>query len=123
VSNNLVILQGNLGGDVEVRHTGTGKAVANLSIAVNSGYGEKKTTAWFRVTAWEGLAEQAQQNLTKGSEVTVIGRLQNSKKKQKSGEEIWVTEVVATSLGYSQQRAQAAIPEASQEIDDNDIPF
>jgi|SRR5208337_3756474 len=124
MSNNLVILQGNLGADVEVRYTGTGKAVANISLAVNSGYGEKKTTTWFRVTLWEGLAEQAQQTLSKGSDVTVIGRLQNSKKKNKEGVEQWVTEVVATAVAYGQNKTEKVLTAPTPEDDSDDSsPF
>lgn len=123
MSNNLVVLQGNLGQDVEVRYTGTGKAVANIRIAVSSGSGEKKKTDWFSCVLWEGLAEQAQQNLGKGSEVSIVGRLQN-RSWEKDGKTVWVTEVVATSLGYGQPRqekAQAAPVEEN--IEDSDIPF
>jgi len=127
LSNNLVVLQGNLGQDVEVRYTGTGKAVANIRVAVSSGSGEKKKTDWFSCVLWEGLAEQAQQNLGKGSEVTVIGRLQN-RKWEKDGKDVWVTEVVATALAYGQPRAEKSSSQAqaapvSEEITDDDIGF
>lgn len=120
MSNNLVVLQGNLGADVELRYTGTGKAVANIRVAVSSGSGEKKKTDWFSCVLWEGLAEQAQQNLGKGSEVTVIGRLQN-RSWEKDGKTTWVTEVVATALAYGQPKARA-VAEAPVE-EDSDIPF
>jgi single-strand DNA-binding protein len=121
VSNNLVVLTGNLGADVEVRYTGTGKAVANIRVAVSSGSGEKKKTDWFSCVLWEGLAEQAQQNLGKGSEVTVIGRLQN-RKWEKDGKDVWVTEVVATALAYGQPRAEKA-QAAPIEEDSEESPF
>ena len=62
---------GHLGNTPEMRYTPNGKAVTNFSVAVN-GY---NTTVWFRVAAWERLAEICSEYLEKGSLVLVTGRL------------------------------------------------
>jgi single stranded DNA-binding protein len=71
-----VILIGRLGGDPEVRYTKTGKAVCDLSLAVNEqvrrGAGFDLVTTWHRVVLWQGLAEDAQ-SLRKGSAIRVEG--------------------------------------------------
>ena len=41
---NLVVLQGNISKDSELRYTPNGKAVVRFSVAVNEGYGDKKKT-------------------------------------------------------------------------------
>ena len=70
---------GNLGGDPEVRYTASGKAVANVSLAVNEKWtsqGEKQeSTTWIRLTMWDKLAEIAGQYLSKGAPVYVQGAL------------------------------------------------
>ena len=70
-----LILVGNVGRDPEMRYTPSGTAVASFSVAVNDTFGEKKNTIWFRVSAWDKLAEVCNQYLNKGSQVLVEGRL------------------------------------------------
>ncbi len=70
-----VILVGNLGRDVELKYTAEGTPVANFSMAVNVGYGDKKKTMWVRVSAWRKTAEACNQYLRKGSKALVEGEL------------------------------------------------
>ncbi len=66
---------GNLGRDPEMRFTPKGDAVTTFSVAVNDGYGEKKSTIWFEVSVWGNQAESCKQYLKKGQQVLVTGRL------------------------------------------------
>ena len=72
------IIVGNLGGDPEMRYTPSGTAVTNFSVAVSrrwtgrDGQKQEKTT-WFRVNAWDKLAELCNQYLSKGRLVLVEG--------------------------------------------------
>ena len=66
---------GRLGRDPEMRYTPQGKPVTNFSVAVDDGFGENKSTLWFRVSAWDKNAENCNQYLHKGSKVLVSGRL------------------------------------------------
>ncbi len=76
-----VTLIGNLGNDPELRYTASGDAVTNFSLAVNrrtagsEGVPHYKTT-WFRVTAWRRQAEVANQYLSKGRRVMVVGEIE-----------------------------------------------
>jgi single-strand DNA-binding protein len=72
------IVIGNIGNDVESRFTPTGKTVAHFSVAVNERYGEKESTTWFRVEAWNKLGEVCAQYLSKGRQVMVMGRISAS---------------------------------------------
>ena len=59
---NKVILVGNLGGDPELRYTGSGTAVCNFSVATTESYKDRdgnqvENTEWHRVVAWARLAE------------------------------------------------------------------
>lgn len=89
---NEVTLIGRLGQDVELRHTGAGKAVCNLNLAVNEQWttrdGEQKErTTWVRVSVWERQAEECAKQLSKGSMVCVRGKLQQEEF-QKDGQQI-----------------------------------
>jgi single-strand DNA-binding protein len=75
-----IILIGNVGRDPELKMTPNGRAVCEFSIAVNRVSGKSDTgerveqTDWYRISCWAGLAERAQQMITKGRLVYVEGR-------------------------------------------------
>jgi single-strand DNA-binding protein len=75
-----IILVGNVGREPELKMTPTGRAVCEFSIAVNritgrSDSGERtEQTDWYRISCWAGLAERAQQMISKGRLVYVEGR-------------------------------------------------
>ena len=78
---NKVMLIGNLTRDPELRYTPSGKAVADISLAINRVWsneqGQKQEeTIFVDVTLWGRQAELAQQYLTKGRGVYIEGRLQ-----------------------------------------------
>ncbi|MBI9049087.1 MAG: single-stranded DNA-binding protein [Anaerolineaceae bacterium] len=70
-----VIIVGNLGRDPEMRFIPSGQAVTTFSVAVSDGFGDRKKTIWFRVSAWEKQAETCNNFLKKGSKVLVEGRI------------------------------------------------
>ena len=76
---NKVMIIGNLGSDPEMRYTASGNAVTDFSVAVNRRYksGDElvEETTWFRVNAWNRLAEVTSEHLTKGSQVYVEGSI------------------------------------------------
>ncbi len=72
---NQVNIIGRLGGEIELRHTTSGKAVSRMSVAVNERYGQNERVYWFPVICWNGLAETVSTYLHKGSRVAVTGRL------------------------------------------------
>jgi len=72
--NNVNII-GRCAGDLELRYTPSGKAVTELNLAVDDGWGENKKTVWLGVTIWGATAELAAKALTKGSRVGITGRL------------------------------------------------
>ena len=65
------IIIGNVGSDPELRYTAAGEPVANFSVATTErwksqdGQTQERTT-WFRVAAWNKLAETCNQYLRKG---------------------------------------------------------
>jgi single-strand DNA-binding protein len=78
---NKVMLIGNLTRDPELRYTPNGKAVADISLAINRVWvndaGQKQEdTTFVEVTLWGRQAELAQQYLTKGRGAYIEGRLQ-----------------------------------------------
>lgn len=66
---------GNLGRDAETRHTPSGDAVVQFSVAVKSGYGEKAQTTWARCAMWGKRGEEVAPYLTKGAQVAISGEV------------------------------------------------
>lgn len=96
---NITFIDGNLVRECELRYTPNGKAVINLSIANNHGFGDNKKTVFINVTAWGKLAE-ACQRLSKGSKVGVTGRLIQRSWQDKDGNNRQVIEIVANEIDF-----------------------
>jgi single-strand DNA-binding protein len=101
---NKVILVGHLGQDPEVNYMPSGSAVANVSIATTESWKDKNSgekqdrTEWHRVVFFARLAEIVGEYLRKGSQVYVEGRLQTRKWQDKSGQDRYTTEIVASEM-------------------------
>jgi single-strand DNA-binding protein len=94
---NKVMLIGNLGRDAESRHTPSGVAVTNFSIAtarrVKDQSGEwRDETDWHDIVLWRG--ENVAPYLLKGTQVYIEGRLQTRSWDDQSGQKKYRTEVV-----------------------------
>src|SRR5262245_34164636 len=95
---------GNLGRDPEMRFTQAGKPVTNFSVAVSRRYtveGEtREETQWFRVSAWNQLAEKCSQYLTKGQRVFVEGRLQTRQWTGNDNQVRFEVEIIANDIVF-----------------------
>ena len=140
---NKAIIIGNLGADPEIRHTQSGAAVANISVATSESWKDKQTgeqrenTEWHRVVMFGRQAEVAGEYLAKGSKVYIEGRLQTRKWQDQEGQDRYTTEIVANVMqmlntrsggaaqGGGQAPAQGQHPQGGQSdgVDDDDIPF
>lgn len=100
---NKVQLTGRLGANPEMRYTPQGHAVTTFRVASNrtwrSADGEThEDTEWFRVVAWNKLAEICNQYLIKGARVYIEGRLQTRQWQDQDGQTRYSTEVIANDM-------------------------
>lgn len=100
---NKVQLTGRLGADPELRLTPQGHTVVTFRVASNRSWrnaeGEPhEDTEWFRVVAWNKLAEICNQWLSKASRVYVEGRLQTRQWHDQDGQPRVLSEVVASDI-------------------------
>src|SRR3989338_2549829 len=96
---NKVLLIGNLTRDPEMRYTPAGAAVCTFGLATNRQWktetGETKEEAeFFRLVAWNKLAEICSQMLHKGNRVFAEGRLQTRNWTGNDGQQRTTVEVV-----------------------------
>ena len=102
---NKILIIGNLGTDPEMRYTPNGNPVTSFNVATNRNYttaqGEKREeTEWFRVVAWNQLAEQCNQFLTKGRKVYVEGRLKSDTWTGNDGQVRFTNEINANQVVF-----------------------
>ena len=120
------IIVGNLGQDPEMRYTPSGKAVTNFTVAVNrkwtnhSGEQQEKTT-WFRVAAWEKLAELCNQYLSKGRLVLVEGEVEASAYTSQEGEVKASLELTARNVRFLGSPGSASTEGSDAQIDAGSI--
>ena len=93
---------GTLGRDPESRSTSGGTKVVNFSVAVEKGFGEKASTSWFNIIAFDKNAEFAEKYLKKGKPVVISGDLQvRSWDDKQTGQKRTATEIVAYKIDFA----------------------
>ncbi len=139
---NKIVIMGRLTRDVELRHTGSGTAVAGFTLAVDRDYQEKdsqeKQADFIDVVAWRHTGEFAAKYLSKGRMAVVSGRLQIRSWTDKEGNKRKTAEVVADNVYFADskrsdggqtasQAPSAALPPVSDyaviDTDDGQLPF
>ena len=95
---NNTTLVGRLTKNPELRHTGSGTAVANFTLAVERNYknaqGERETD-YIECVIWRGAAESLTNFAVKGSLIGITGSIQTRNYQNNEGRTIYVTEVQA----------------------------
>ena len=96
---NKVILVGNLGRDPEVRVLESGTKVAQFSIATTESYKDRDgnwqdQTEWHNLVLWRYLAERAEQNLRKGMQIYVEGKLKTRSWTDQNQQTRYTTDIV-----------------------------
>lgn len=101
---NKVMIMGNVGQNLELRKTSSGRSVVNISIATTQRWkdekgAEKETTEWHKVIVWGKLAENCGKYLSKGRGCFVEGRLQ-TRKYEKDGQDHYSTQIIADNVQF-----------------------
>lgn len=129
---NKAILMGRLTRDPVIRHTDSGKAVCNFTVAIDNGYGEEKSADFISCVAWNKTAEFVDKYFAKGRMIIVVGRIQVRTWEDRDGKKNYVTEVVASEVAFGETKRNAetnstghtAAGDDFTPIDsDNDLPF
>jgi single-strand DNA-binding protein len=124
---NKVILLGNVGKDPEIRSTGGGTMVANLTLATSDRYQDQQgnwqdRTEWHNLVAFKRTAEIIRDYVKKGSKLYIEGKIQTrSWDDKESGAKRYRTEIIVNDLsllsgreegsgGYSRTSSQSGAP-------------
>ena len=124
---NKIILMGRLTRDPELRHTGSGTAVASFTVAVDrdfKGQGGEKETDFIDIVAWRNTAEFVSKYFTKGRTAVIEGRLQIRAWTDKDGGKRRSAEVIADNVYFGDSKKESFADQGFAEIeDDGDITF
>jgi single-strand DNA-binding protein len=126
-----ICIAGNIGKSAEVRQAGQSK-VTGWSVAVDDGWGDKKTTIWFDCNWWGQRGEKVAQYIQKGGKITVAGELSKREHDGKTYLTVNVTDVTLQSKAEGGQSGdqggygtggQSDGGGYSDGLDDSEIPF
>ena len=131
---NKVVLIGRLGKDIDLRQTGAGSSIANMTLATyrryKDGQGQRQEeTEWHSVVFFGKTAEIASQYLHKGSSVYVEGRLHTRKYTDKQGIERYATDISGETLQFQEKKKSTGESNVrstnvrKEPADDADVPF
>lgn len=142
MSLNIIVLQGRLVRDPEMRSTQSGVAVASFTLAVDRDFGGKdggeKQTDFIDCTAWRHTAEFVSKYFTKGRMAVVSGRLQIDNYTDNDGNKRRSAKVIADNIYFGDSKKDGATSSQSDEtasftpapsgfvpveVNDSELPF
>lgn len=142
MSLNIIVLQGRLVRDPEMRTTQSGVAVASFTLAVDRDFGGKdggeKQTDFIDCTAWRHTAEFVSKYFSKGRMAVVSGRLQIDSYTDNDGNKRKAAKVIADNIYFGDSKKDGTAGGQSDEtasftpapsgfvpadVDDSQLPF
>lgn len=125
---NKVVLIGRLTRDPELRYTSSNIPSATFSLAVNRPFQNQngvREADFINIVMWRKQAETAKKYLTKGSLISIEGRIQTRNYDGADGKKVYVTEVVADNFEFLEtkgQKSNASMPDVSNDIEYSNAP-
>ena len=142
MSLNIIVLQGRLVRDPEMRTTQSGVAVASFTLAVDRDFsgrdGGEKQTDFIDCTAWRHTAEFVSKYFSKGRMAVVSGRLQIDNYTDNDGNKRKAAKVIADNIYFGDSKKDGATGSQSDEtasltpapsgfvtvdVDNSELPF
>ncbi|MBC7540146.1 MAG: single-stranded DNA-binding protein [Bacteriovorax sp.] len=105
MSTKVFTIEGRLGADPVLKVIPVGKSVCNFSIAVNEDWIDaenikQKKVTWHNVECWDKNAISCNENLKKGSKVSVTGPLKIDNWQDKEGKERFTKFIMAREIKF-----------------------
>lgn len=125
---NKVVLIGRLTKDPELRYTSSNIPSATFSLAVNRPFQNQngvREADFINIVMWRKQAETAKKYLTKGSLISIEGRIQTRNYEGADGKKVYVTEVVADNFEFLEtkgQKTSTPMSDVSNDIEYSNAP-
>lgn len=140
---NKVILIGRFVRDPEIRYTSNDKCCATFNIAVDRKYKQdgQPEADFPRVIAWGKTAEFIEKYFRKGMKIGIEGRIQTGSYKNKDGNTVYTTDIIADSVEFVESKSASSNGNSSkpaeskskidedgwmsipEDVDDEGLPF
>lgn len=117
-----ITIAGRTGKAGELRRTQGGDPVLSFSVAVDDGYGEKKSTMWFDCSVWGKRASALEPHIGKGTALTLTGDLGRREHDGKTYLTVRVNELTLQGGGEKRERQPDDGAPQAREMDD-EVPF
>ena len=101
---NRAVLTGRLTKEAELRTTQSGLSVATFTLAVNRHSKAKGDADFINCVIWRKAAENLCNFTSKGSLVGIDGRIQTRSYENKSGQKVYVTEIVVDNFSLLESK-------------------
>ena len=122
---NICVLSGRFTDNPQTKKTSTGETMAAFTIAYNEGYGEKKRTEYYDVTAFGKIAERVGIFGKKGNRVQVSGKMEYTTY-TKNDEKRKAFRIIANRIEYidrPEEPKKESKPYEDIYVSDEELPF
>lgn len=104
---NKAIIMGRITHDLEIRHTPSGTAVLQFTVAVDRNYSKdgEKQTDFISCVAWRQTAEFIGRYFYKGRMIAVDGRLQSRTYEDKNSTKHYITELIVENANFTGEKS------------------
>ena len=111
MSLNVCTFSGRLGRDAEQKYLPTGTAVLEFSIAVDTGFGDKRRSFWLKCDMFGDRGPKLAQYLTKGQQVAVSGEFdprQYKRPRRRRSDQLGIAHQLRRAVGEQERCATGA---------------
>lgn len=121
---NSVVLVGRLTKEIELKKTQSNKSVVTFNIAINRRFKQEgqQEADFIQCIAWNQAAEFLSKYASKGSLVSIEGRIQTRNYDDKDGKKVYVTEVIAEQVNLESSKKEDVQPKINSNNDGYDNP-
>jgi single-strand DNA-binding protein len=123
-----------LGRDFEARTTPNGTTVAESSVPIESGYGERKRTTWAKIVMFGQRAKKLVGSFSKGDRIAITGKLEFDQwQDRQTGEDKEKPSIVISDWSFVEPRQKESAPASEQRpipqtepgpnFQEDDVPF
>lgn len=123
---NKIILLGRLSRDTELKFSPTGLPIAQCSIAVDDGFGDKKKTYFFNFTIFGKFAETFAEWSFKGQQVLIEGKM-TQQTYEKDGKKQYRQDIIAEQVKFLERKRtpefDSPVGLAGEIIETDDLPW
>lgn len=95
---NVVVIQGRIVNDLQIKYSGSGMAMLGIRVAVNRR--KKGETDFINCQAFDKTAENIQAYLHKGSRILIRGHIQTGSYQNKEGKNVYTTDVIVDEFDF-----------------------